>query len=107
MRQAREAAGISQESLASHLGVTRQMVGRYESGQAAPGVDKIAKASTFLKTEFYIHGYRISCTTTTARQSAVPQQLSLEYEKAHTYRRSLVRITPRKGKLVFYAEIPA
>lgn len=109
IRQARESAGVSQRQLATHLGVTRQMVGRYESGRAAPGVDKIAKAATFLKVEFFVHGYQISCThdSRVLKRRVAPQQMSLDYEKAHTSKHSLVRITPRRGKLVIYAEVPA
>jgi hypothetical protein len=85
------------------------MIGRYEAGLAAPSVDKIARAATLLKIEFFVHGYRISCTqdSRVARETPSPQQLSLDYEKVHTSKHSLVRITPRKGKLVIYAEVPA
>ena len=109
IRLAREAAGVTQRKLAAHLGVSRQMIGRYEAGIAAPSVDKIARAATLLKIEFFVHGYRISCThdSRVVRQIPTPQQLSLDYEKAHTSKHSLVRITPRKGKLVIYAEVPA
>jgi transcriptional regulator with XRE-family HTH domain len=109
IRFARESAGVSQGELAKHLGVTRQMIGRYESGRAAPGVDKIAKAASLLRAEFVVHGYRISSVldSRVPKLSLIPHQLSLEYEKPHTSKHSLVRITPRKGKLVIYAEVPA
>ncbi len=85
------------------------MVARYESGSAAPSVEKLAKAATNLKVEFYVRGYRVSFhqNANPPIVPAFPQQLSFEYEKSRTYRRSLVRITPRKGKLIIYAEIPA
>ena len=84
------------------------MVGRYESGRAAPALDKIVKAAALLNVEFFVHGYRISCTQDSrGTRRVAPHQLSLDYEKAHTSKHSLVRITPRKGKLVIYAEVPA
>lgn len=36
----RKAKGISQEELAEHVGVSRQAVSKWESGQSAPDLEK-------------------------------------------------------------------
>lgn len=43
IREAREAAGHTVESFAEALGVTRQAVGQYESGQTAPSAESMSK----------------------------------------------------------------
>lgn len=43
LKEAREAAGMTQEQLAEKIGVTRQAVGQYETGINRPSVD-VAKA---------------------------------------------------------------
>lgn len=41
LKDARRAAGLSQEELAEHLDVSRQAVGKWEQGQAYPEVEKL------------------------------------------------------------------
>ncbi len=41
----RRRAGLSQEQLADRLGVTRQSVSKWESGQAAPELGKLVALS--------------------------------------------------------------
>ena len=40
---ARKAAGLTQEALGEKLGVSRQAVSKWESGQAVPDLDTVAK----------------------------------------------------------------
>ena len=40
---ARKAAGLTQETLGEKLGVSRQAVSKWESGQAVPDLDTVAK----------------------------------------------------------------
>ena len=42
----RKAKGISQEELADKLGVSRQAVSKWESGQSSPDLEKIILLST-------------------------------------------------------------
>ena len=46
----RRNAGLSQEELAGELGVSRQAVSKWETGQAQPDLDKIVQLAAFYKT---------------------------------------------------------
>ncbi len=48
--QLRKAKGISQEELAAQIGVSRQAVSKWESGQSTPDVEKIILLSRFFDT---------------------------------------------------------
>ena len=41
IRAARQAAGLSQEKLAERLGLTRQAVTKWETGQSAPSTENL------------------------------------------------------------------
>lgn len=45
LQQLRKEKGMSQEELAERLGVSRQAVSKWESGQSSPDVEKIVAAS--------------------------------------------------------------
>ena len=46
LRSIRKENGMSQEDLADHLGVSRQAVSKWESGQGFPETDKLLQMST-------------------------------------------------------------
>lgn len=48
LKDARRAAGLSQEELAEHLDVSRQAVGKWEQGQAYPEVEKLLSLCSVL-----------------------------------------------------------
>lgn len=50
VQQLRKAKGLSQEQLAEQLGVSRQAVSKWESGQSIPELDKIILMSDFFET---------------------------------------------------------
>lgn len=54
----RKAKGISQEELAHHLGVSRQAVSKWESGQAMPDLEKILLLSEYFEvtTDYLLKG---------------------------------------------------
>ena len=54
----RKAKGISQEELADKIGVSRQAVSKWESGQATPDVEKVLLLSEFFEvtTDFLLKG---------------------------------------------------
>jgi len=58
IQQLRKARGISQEELAEQMGVSRQSVSKWESGQSVPDVDKvIALAALFgVPTDYLLTG---------------------------------------------------
>lgn len=47
IQELRKKKGLSQEQLADELGVSRQAVSKWESGQSAPEIDKIVLLSNF------------------------------------------------------------
>jgi transcriptional regulator with XRE-family HTH domain len=109
LKAAREAAHITQEDLADRLDVSRQMVGRYEAGTAAPSVDVLAQAASILDAEFQILDLHIKLTSE-AHQSglrSMPKQLSFEFNKSHRYPNAVIKITPHRGRLLITADIPA
>ena len=54
----RKAKGISQEELAEHVGVSRQAVSKWESGQSTPDLEKIITMSDFFEvtTDYFLKG---------------------------------------------------
>ena len=48
VRQAREREGLSQEEFAEHIGVTQQMVSKYESGTKVPAVSTLVDIADVL-----------------------------------------------------------
>ena len=50
IQQLRKSRGISQEELAENIGVSRQAVSKWESGQSTPDIEKISLLSDFFET---------------------------------------------------------
>jgi transcriptional regulator with XRE-family HTH domain len=109
IREARKAAGMTQDELATRLDVARQMICRYEAGRDAPSVDVLARAADTLSIVFQVRGLRISFEKTGAHHKPrpLPKQLRFEFEKSHLFRGAVVEITPRKGQILIRAVIPA
>ena len=59
IREARKAAGISQERLAQTLSVTREQLSNYENGKSAPPVNVVTEIISALRVEFVVGGCRI------------------------------------------------
>ena len=54
----RKAGGLSQEELADRLGVSRQAVSKWESGQSTPDLEKVIGLSSFfsVSTDYILKG---------------------------------------------------
>ena len=50
LKQCRKKQGMSQADLASHLGVTQQAVGKWESGKSSPDPATVARIAALLGT---------------------------------------------------------
>lgn len=85
------------------------MIGRYEAGDDAPTVDVLAMLANALDTEFLIQGFCITFEQTAHSPTPrpLPKQLQLEFEKCRRFQGAIVEITPRKGRILIRAEIPA
>ena len=49
LRSLRKAKGLTQRELAGHLGVTQQMVAKWEKGQSTPGPDQLTRMAELLE----------------------------------------------------------
>lgn len=68
----RKTKGISQEQLADELGVSRQAVSKWESGQSMPDIEKIILMSEYFKitTDYLLKGIDLRKDTTEKKPSA-------------------------------------
>jgi len=109
IRDARIDSGWTQDELADHLQVSRQMVGRYESGKDEPSISVIARAGSILGVSFEVDGIRVVCEAMDARAKlhVAPHQLRFDFGRMRRFQGAIVEITPHKGKLLITAEIPA
>jgi transcriptional regulator with XRE-family HTH domain len=109
IRASRIAARITQSDLAKLLDVSRQMISRYEAGSAAPAFDVLALAAIVLEAEFEVLGIRIASRGPSGRPSlqSMPKQLSLQFNKSHSFEHAVIKITPHKGRILISADIPA
>src|SRR5271155_830994 len=109
IREAREAADMTQDELAKELGVSRQMVVNYEKvkNNAVPVIDVLARMSVVLEKRFRIKGLVVGVDETSPRLRTIPKQLRLDFEKAETYERAVITITPRRGQILINAKISA
>lgn len=80
LQELRKNAGYSQEQVAEMLGLSRQAVSKWESGQGKPEIDNIVKLMEIynVSADYILLG--------TVREAAVPapekRELSHEYKKA-------------------------
>lgn len=109
IRRARVESGLTQVELAQSLDVSRQMIARYEAGKAMPCVDVLARAAIALDATFQFQGLRIRVEQLDSKLKlrAVPHQLRLDFGRSRIFSGAIIEITPRKGRLVINAEIPA
>jgi transcriptional regulator with XRE-family HTH domain len=107
IKQERESAGLTQADLAGQLDLSRQMIGRYESGHDAPAVDVLVEIARILEIEFQVKGILVKFEQGGRRPRPLRKQLKLEFEKPSRFDRALIEITPSEGKILIKAEIPA
>jgi transcriptional regulator with XRE-family HTH domain len=98
---------MTQEELAKHLNVSRQMVGRYEAGEDAPAVDVLVEIARILEIEFQVKGIVIRFEAGSKRPKLLHKQLKLEFEKPRRFDGAQIEITPSEGRILIKAEIPA
>jgi len=107
IREAREQKGLSQEELAMQVEVGRATILHYERGQVnRPLLEVVTRIATALETNFDVKGCAVGNERLTSK-SAPPEQFRLAFDEEHIFENALIKIRPRKGVLVFTAEIPA
>jgi transcriptional regulator with XRE-family HTH domain len=107
IREARKAAGISQERLAQTLSVTREQLSNYENGKSAPPVNVVTEIISALRVEFVVGGCRISLDGLKQRSAQpIPQQLCFAYDTEHRFSPATVTIKPTEHSIHISAVIP-
>lgn len=71
IQELRKKAGLSQEALASQLGISRQAVSKWESGVSTPDIEKIVALSK-------IFGVSLSELLTGEKEETAPAEMPLE-----------------------------
>jgi transcriptional regulator with XRE-family HTH domain len=110
IKRARDSVFMGQEKLAKLVGVSRQMISRYESGSDSPSIDKLASIARVLELEqISVRGTIINfCQLTGSdKPRIVHRQLTLPFDRIRRFEGATVEIVPRKGRLVLTAVIPA
>ena len=80
IQQLRKSRGISQEELADRIGVSRQAVSKWESGQTSPDLEKIVLLSDYFEvtTDYLLKGYLLKGVSPTPAQTEPDQTASVQ-----------------------------
>jgi transcriptional regulator with XRE-family HTH domain len=109
LRAARVTKGETQKELADALGVSREMVIRYEHGRVAPTGENLARAVTYAGgLELPSYKYRLTAEAL-ERPSATPaapeQQLELPLGIPQEFPGTTVRITRKEDSIEIFAVV--
>jgi transcriptional regulator with XRE-family HTH domain len=110
IRKARNSLLMTQHDLARHVGVSRQMVSRYESGADSPSIQHLAGIARVLEIDqISVEGTIINFRQLdkSDRPKLVLRQLKLPFDKISKYEGATIKIEPRKGRLIFTAVMSA
>ena len=107
IRNGRESANLTQKQLAERLGVTRQMISRYETEEDVPAIEVLAAMAREFDTAFRIQGLRVVVEGTSQRLKSMPKQLRLDFERSQQFRGAVINIMPSEGQILITAKIPA
>lgn len=110
IRKARQAAGLTQAKLAERSHVSRQMIGRYETGGDPPSVKILAQIARVLNIrEIEVQGLRVRIDEpeVRGRPRLVGRQLDLPYDRPHLFKGASVRIVAHRRKIILTAVLPA
>ena len=86
IQQLRKRKGISQEELADRIGVSRQAVSKWESGQTSPDLEKIVLLSEFFEvtTDYLLKGASSETASTAQVRPVQAQTVQAQIEPAQT-----------------------
>lgn len=108
IKAARKKSGMTQQKFADRIGVSRQMVCRYENGSDLPSLDTLSKIAGALDLgDVEIGGTRLSLARKSpGRPQTTAVQLKLPLGQERRYRKAEVQVARKKGKLHVTAVIP-
>lgn len=74
IRELRRTRGISQEELAAQIGVSRQAVSKWESGQSVPDLDRVIALSDYfdVTTDYLLKGIQPPAASGTSSRQQPP-----------------------------------
>lgn len=107
IKDARESIRLTQQQLADKLGLSRNIISRYENGKDVPSIEILSALARELDTPFRIQGLQVVVECASPRLKPVPRQLRLDFEKIQQYKDAVIEITPREGQIFITAKIPA
>jgi transcriptional regulator with XRE-family HTH domain len=101
IREAREAAKMSQEGLSAEISAkfgykyTRAQISNIENGKSAPAVNIVSAIAEVLRAEFEVGGCKIGKRNepSVGQLTAVPQQLSFPFDVVHSFSAASLRLT--------------
>jgi transcriptional regulator with XRE-family HTH domain len=104
LREARLKVMKTQKQVADAVGLSRQMINRYENGHDAPTAENLAHILDYLRTGIHLStfGLRLTAEDLGARPvgpQLVPKQLVLELDKPYDLENANVRILRRGGSI--------
>jgi transcriptional regulator with XRE-family HTH domain len=108
IKNARKNARLTQDALGDAIGMSRQIIQRYEAGTDAPSVNVLGKIALELSmTKVSINGFNFAVTRPT-EGSSVPatEQLRLDFNKEHTFPGATIKITPTSVSITITAIAP-
>ena len=107
IRDARKAAGLSQEGLGSAVKLSRKMIGRYEAGTDAPSVHLLGKIALELGLrELDINGYKFEIASRPeAVGPPVGEQLRLDFGQEYASSQVKLSISPGRASITITAII--
>lgn len=106
IREAREAAGISQKQLATKTSVSRAQLSNYENGKCDVPTHVAAEIAKALEMVFVVRGCRIGHDLPSEPQLPVEaSQLCLAFDIEHMFPKSAVTIKPTRESIVITTTI--
>jgi len=107
IRAAREEKGLSQAKLAEQVKVSRATILHYEKGQVnQPLLEVITKIAVALGTNFQVSGCEVG-NERIPQEGAPPEQFCLPFDQERAFSNVVVKMNPKRDRLIILAEIPA
>jgi transcriptional regulator with XRE-family HTH domain len=107
IRTARARAGLTQETLAKSLSVSRGQLSNYENGKCPPNVNVVTEIAEALGADFFVRGFRIGRQMVSEpSRKALPEQLCFEFNVEHRFPAATVTIEPSRDSILITAIVP-
>ncbi len=107
LREVRLEQKQTQKQVSESLGLSRQMINRYESGRDAPTGERLLKVLRYVGNRIELPQYAYTLTAESLEvpsgtRRLAPEQLNLKLDKVSELRNSYVRIVPKKNSIEIF-----